>query len=218
MLGWTMSKLADMLPRTPWPVCLLPAPLSPPPHTHTSSACLSVFIYACVCVCVLLWWWAPSLSEHQTTQLSPETCQTQLGHLPHPALSVTPPQLLSHPLLRLPTSPPPPCSPDSGRKLWYRGVEKQRGTFPFLSASKAPRPSSLSHQPLLISIKRLCRVPSSARALQTRRNWYRRDRGGERAEICTTHPRRLLFPSFVAFEVQVQQKKTDSLSFLHRLS
>ncbi len=68
MLGWTMSKLADMLPRTPRPDCLLAAP-----HPYV---CVSLHVGVCSCG------GPPSLSEHQTTQLSPETCQTQLGHLP----------------------------------------------------------------------------------------------------------------------------------------
>lgn len=45
---------------------------------------------------------SPSLSEHQTTQPSPETCQTQLGHLPpHPPTLI----LFASPVLRAPQTP-----------------------------------------------------------------------------------------------------------------
>lgn len=80
---------------------------TPPPP----SACM------CICVCVRFCGGPPSLSEHQTTQLSPETCQTQLGHLSPPPPSTPPTLILSSaslPLLPLQAPQTPAGSFDTG--------------------------------------------------------------------------------------------------------
>lgn len=147
MLGWTMSKLADMLPRTPWPVCLLPAPLSPPPHTHTSSACLSVFIYACVCVCVCFYGGghppSPSIRPHSSA-LRPVKHSWDISPTP---LSPSP-RLNSYPILSSAFLPLLPLlAPQTWAGSFDTGVSRSKGEhfhFYLLRRLRDPPPSPIS--------------------------------------------------------------------------
>ena len=132
-----MSKLADMLPRTPWPDRLLAA--APPPRPSV-----------CVCVCVV---GGGTLTLTLLLRASDHTAQPwDLSNTAGTSPPFLPP--LSSPL---PDSspPPPPRSPDSGRKLWYRGVEQRGEHFHFYLLRRLQDPPPFSPHPelLLISIK-----------------------------------------------------------------
>lgn len=130
-----MSKLADMLPRTPWPDCLLVPPPSPPS------------VYACACMCVLWGDHPPSLSiRPHSSALRPVKHSWDIS----PPLPPPPTQLLSSPPPSYLSSPS--TLPRLQQEALIQGCWAARGAFPFLSASKTPRPSSLSPS-LLINIK-----------------------------------------------------------------
>ena len=203
MYGWTMSKLADVLPRTPWPDCLH----SCPPW------CVCVWVCVCVRVRFFVEGHTPSPSNRpHSSALRPVKHSWDISP---PPLSL-PPAPDSHPLLPLRAPQTPAGGFDSG------GVEQQGEHFHFYLLRRLrdpPHPPSscrtASHQH-----KRVCHVPSSLCMLQMQSNWYRHDRGGEGAHVSMSDPRRLIFffpSSFCCFWV-CRFSKSDSLCFLHWLS
>lgn len=152
MLGWTMSKLADMLPRTPWPVCLLPAPLSPPPHTHTHILSVSVCLYICMCVCVC------AFMVVGTLPLRASDHTAQPWDLSNTAGTSPPPRSLRHPASTpIPSSPPPSylsspsLLPRLGLEALIQGCREAKGNISIFicfegSETLLPLPSAASHQ------------------------------------------------------------------------
>ena len=210
-----MSKLADMLPRTPWPDRLLAA--APPPRP-------SVCVCVCVCVCVggggtLTLTLLLRASDHtaqpwdlsNTAGTSPPF-PTPLLLLPPPPSSSSSSSSSSLPLLPL-------LAPQTPAGSFDTGVLSSKGSISIFicfedSRTLLPLPSSrtASHQHKRVC----CHFPSSLCLPQMLCNWYRHDLGGERAEISKTDPRWLLF--LLLLLLSRRFSRNDGLCFPHWLS
>lgn len=157
-----MSKLADMLPRTPWPDRLWAS-------DHTAQP------------------WDLSNTAGTSPPLSPSL----------------------HPLLPL-------LAPQTPAGSFDTEVVSSKGSisiFICFEDSKALLPPS-SSQTASHQHKIICHVPYSLRLAHMQCNWYRHDRGGQRAHI--SRPTRLFLLLLLLLRCKFSEK--DSLCFLHRLS